>query len=170
MEQIAEIVKLFCKDIFREITIRQISKSIKKSYAYTNKEVWGLVEKGVLKEKKIGNSVVCSINISSESARALLSFNSFLEKEEYFKKNEDVKSKIAHLINESKEKGVFTAFLVKNELVLVCFDKSVFKGSELKAKIITQDEFSSFIKNSGFDNLVVYGYEKYWESIGDIYG
>lgn len=152
-----EIIKLYSKDITRELTIRQISKLIKKSYAYTNKEVWLLIKQDVLNKKIIGKSVVCSINIKNNSAKALLVFNSILEGNE--KKKNDI------LIKELKEKDALTVFLSKNKLFVVCADKSNFKN--IKANLLAKHEFISSIKNIGFDNSVIYGHEKYWELIGD---
>lgn len=157
------IIRLFCRDLTKEITIRQISKLIKKSYAYTNKKVWNLINKGVLNKKEIGRSIICSLNINNELTKALLVFNSSLEKQEY-----KLKQEIENLIKDLKEKEVYTAFLSKNRLFIVSNNKSRLK--DLKAKILTKQEFASSLKDIGLDNLIVYGFEKYWEFVGDIYG
>lgn len=160
------IIRLFCRDLTKEITIRQISKLIKKSYAYTNKEVWDLINKEVLNKKEIGKSIICSLNINNELTKALLAFNSFLEKQEYLQNKSRLKQEIERLIKDQKE--VYTIFLSNKKLFIVCYDKSLLKN--LKAKILTKQEFDSSLKNIGLDNLIVYGFEKYWEFVGDIYG
>ena len=150
------IIRLFCRDLTKELTIRQVSKLLKKSYAYTNKEVWNLIKKEVLNKKEIGKSVVCSINLNNELTRTLLAFNSALEKQAF-------KGKINIELKEA-----YTAFYSKNKLFIVCKDKSLFKN--VKAKILTKQEFISSLKDIGLDNLIIYGYEKYWEIVGDTYG
>ena len=151
------IIKLFCRDLSRELTIRQVSKLIKKSYAYTNKEVWDLVKKGVLNKKEIGKSVVCSLNLKNEMTKVLLSLNSALEKQEHLKDKEE-------LIKELKEKDAYTAFISNKKLIIISKEKISVKN----AKILDKKEFASFIKENQ-DNLIVYGFEKYWELVGDAY-
>lgn len=162
MDGAVSIINLFCRDLARELTIRQISKLIKKSYAYSNKEVWELIDKEVLNKKEIGKSVICSINLKNEMARTLLALNSTLEKQDHFKEKD-----MAEMIKPLKENNALTAFFSKNKLFVVCINKSSLKN--IKANLLTKEEFVSSIKEIGFDNLLIYGYEKYWEIIGDKY-
>lgn len=149
-----EVVKLYSKDINRELTIRQISKLIKKSYAYTNKEVWELIKTGVLNSREIGKSVVCSLNLSNDMTRALLVFGSNL-------------SHIGKELPSFVDKEVYFAFYSNKKLHVVCRDKSLLKG--VKGVIMTKEEFVDNINEIGLVNDVVYGAEKYWEKVGDIY-
>ena len=136
-----EIVKLFGRDLTRELTIRQISKLIKKSYAYTNKTVWELIKEGVLTSREIGRSVVCSLDIGNEVTRELLAFGSFLDRPK---------------LDISKFTDSYFAFSFGNKVHTV------------GPKGMSLDEFASFVKKKGIGK-VVYGFEKYWEKIGDIY-
>jgi hypothetical protein len=95
-------------------------------------------------------------------ARTLLALNSTLEKQDHFKEKD-----IADVIKPLKENNALTAFFSKNKLFVVCIDKSSLK--KIKANLLTKEEFVSSIKEIGFDNLLIYGYEKYWEIIGDEY-
>ena len=151
MDGSVSIIKLFCRDLTKELTIRQISKLLKKSYAYTNKEVWNLIKADILNKKEIGRSVVCSINLKNKTTRALLTFNSAIESKDYN-------------TAELKKNNVLTAFFSKNRLYIISNKK--FKTS---GKILTKQEFIDSVKQIGLDNDIVYGYEKYWEIIGDIY-
>ena len=150
-----EIIRLFSRDLSREITIRQVSKAIKKSYCYTNTEVWKLIKKGILNKKEIGKSVVCMLNLKNELTKSLLVFNSSIEKQASKKPIE------TGLISQLKERNAF-AFYNKNSLYIVCDDK-------FDSDVLTKQEFRSKIKEIGLDNLVIYGFEKYWELMGDIY-
>ena len=158
MNSTVEIIKLFSRDLNRELTIRKISKLIKKSYAHTNKEVWGLVKQGVLNHKEIGKSIICSINLKNDMARILLVFNSNLE---------SIDMKDVSLIESLKQADAFFAFLSKGKLFVICEDKSKVKLG--KAKILSKSEFLSSIKEIGLDNQILYGAEKYWETVGDMY-
>jgi hypothetical protein len=153
-----EVVRLFCADPSRELTIRAISQLIKKSYAYTNKEVWELISDKVLKHKEIGKSVICSLDIHNPYSQELLAFNSFSDSKA---KQKD------EIISELKKNDALFAFYSKSKLHIVCRDKSLFKG--MKAETMTKQDFIDSLKKMGLDNSVVYGYEKYWEIVGDAY-
>ena len=155
MDSEVSIVKLFCRDLAKELTIRRISQLLKKSYAFTNKEVWKVINKGVLNKKEIGKSIICSINLNNELTKALLAFNSSLEKQQKFPDK-----------SFPELKDALTAFYSKNKLYVVTEKKTPIKN----AKMLSKEEFLAQIKQIGLDNLIVYGYEKYWELIGDIYG
>ncbi|MBW2996476.1 hypothetical protein KY332_04205 [Candidatus Woesearchaeota archaeon] len=152
MQGSLSIIRLFCRDLTKELTIRQISKLIKKSYAYTNKEVWNLIKQNILNKKEIGKSIICSINLKNKKTRALLTFNSALEDHKDFN------------TIELKQNNVLTAFFSKNKLYIISDKKFKTPG-----KILTKQEFISSIKDIGLGNTPVYGYEKYWEIIGDTY-
>lgn len=136
-----EVVRLYSEDISREMTIRQISKEMGKSYAYTNGLVWKMIKEGVLKSREIGKAVVCSINISNKMAQELLAFGSFLH---------------TKLSNEKDFDDSYFAFKYGSKVISVGP-----KGMSLK-------EFSDFVKSKGHGKPV-YGFEKYWEKVGDIY-
>ena len=136
-----EIINLFCKDFSRELTIRQISKLIKKSYAYTNKEVWELINSEVLNKKEIGKSLICSLNFNKLS-KALLTYNSTI-------RSKNIETKI---LTSFKQKQILTAFYSNKKLITITSVK----------------EFYTYLKKSQ-DYEIVYGFEKYWEMAGDIY-
>ena len=151
MEAEVSVIRIFSRDLAKEITIRQISKTIGKSYAFTNQLVWGLIKKGVLNKKEIGRSVICSINLKSSLSIALLVYNSQMEKHK------------EHDVSEFKDKNALTAFINKGRLIVVSENK-------LSMKSITKREFMDSIDKIGLDNTVIYGHEKYWEMVGDRYG
>ena len=142
MDSRFSIVNLFCRDLTRELTIRQISKLIKKSYAHTNQEVWELINKGVINKKDIGKSILCSLNINNDLTKSLLVFNSMTLKME--------------VKDEWKQDDILFAFYSKNKLIVVGKNG------------ISKQDFKTMAKQ-GIDFTVVYGHEKYWELIGDIY-
>jgi len=77
----------------KDLTINQISKIIKKSYAFTNKYTHELIHKNILKKKIIGPSILCSLNYNNEETIACLVYNSIKKSSELDKKIES-KAKI----------------------------------------------------------------------------
>jgi DNA-binding IclR family transcriptional regulator len=59
---ITKILELFSKDLSLELTILQISKQAGLSYNAAHRTVQALIGKGVLNHKKIGGSIVVSLN------------------------------------------------------------------------------------------------------------
>jgi hypothetical protein len=164
MEGALDVVRLFCRDLSRQITIRQISKLIKKSYGYTNSLVWKLIESNVLNKVEIGNSLVCSLNLSNEKARTLLVIGSLLDMNSKGKEE---------IVNSLKQNDALFAFYFSKKLVVVCSDDS--RKNDLrkelgKAEVLSKAEFIVFLKQKNLDNSLIYGAEKYWEIVGDNYG
>ena len=77
------ILNLFRKNIFLEKTIREISIATKKDYPITYNSVKELESKKILNLKTIGNSKVCSLNLSYET----ISLFSLIDENESFLKN-----------------------------------------------------------------------------------
>ena len=71
-----EIIRAFSTGLNVELTINQISKLIKKSYAFTNKYTHDLIKKDVLKTKVIGSAILCSLNFDNNATIAALVYNS----------------------------------------------------------------------------------------------
>ena len=58
---------------FKEYSVRQISKLIKISYSLTHESMKSLIKKDLIKAKKIGNSLICKVNLSANSKLLALS-------------------------------------------------------------------------------------------------
>ena len=73
------VVKLFSKDIARELTIRQMSSLMKKSYFYTNTLVHSMIKERLILKKVYGHSIVCSVNEKSKVVKALIMLERAME-------------------------------------------------------------------------------------------
>lgn len=151
MEGRIDILRLYSKDISRELTIREISKQIGKSYAYTNGIVWDMIKEDIINSRNIGKAIVCSINIKNKMTQELLSFMSFVDNKDKWES--------------SCDDNVLFAFYFGKKLYAVVLGDSVVKAQKMSVL-----EFNSFVDKNGINFDVVYGSQKYWEKIGYIYG
>jgi hypothetical protein len=160
MDGIIEIIRLFSKDPAREITINQISKEIKKSYSFTNKNARQMIDEGILNKKIVGPSILCSLNCTNEMTKALLCLVSVQKKNEFISKNPS-KAAIEDIVSKTKEHSDFI-FSYENSIYIVT-DSSVEKT---KATVISKKEFS--LKKFDISKMVLlWGYDKFWELLGD---
>ncbi|MBD3310107.1 hypothetical protein GF351_02720 [Candidatus Woesearchaeota archaeon] len=161
------IIRLFFRDISRELTINQISKELKKSYAYTNKEVRKLLSENILNKKIIGPSIVCSLNLQSDKTILLLSYISAEEKEGFGLQNKAVLQKLEDIARKlASQAAVYSAFFAKkrqNSLTLVCEDEMKVRGL---VSSMTGIKFE-VVPRSGFTRpeeeiIIVHGFESFW--------
>jgi hypothetical protein len=75
------VVRLFSDDLSRELTIRQKSSLIEKSYFYTNTLVHSMVKENLLLKKVYGHSIVCSLNQDSGVVKALINLDKAISRE-----------------------------------------------------------------------------------------
>jgi len=87
-----DIIKAFSTGIGVDLTINQISKIIKKSYASTNKYTHELIEQGVLKKKVVGSAILCTLNYSSNKTIACLVFLSISDANNNSMEHENISS------------------------------------------------------------------------------
>lgn len=177
MDMDLDIVMLYSKEVFRELTIRQISKLIGKSYAYTNKEAWKLIDKGVLKKKEIGKAIVCSLDIKNRLSFELMAYGCFFlgignkrDNDDEMYDQEISDKEISDKVMHDKVRGddVLFAFIYDHDVIKV-------KISQAKVKDDTVIEISKFrellsskfLDDKGFRMVPVYGYEKFWEVVFD---
>ncbi len=86
-----------------ELTINQLSKAIKKSYAYTNKYAHEMIHEGILNKKEVGHSILCTLNFRNKNVLASLVFLSMSESD-YKGKEGIVISYRGKIINLEREK------------------------------------------------------------------
>lgn len=162
-----EIIEIFREDITRLLSINQIAKKLGKSYPYIHKKVNEFIDEGIFKTKKIGNSILCTINLQNEEARAFLIINEVLHKKKVLKNNPEIKNKLEE-IEELKEKNhIWTVIQNSNHTIIISEEKKEFKGF----KVLNKEEFQqqvfkdySLIK----DHTILYHHEEYYEIIGEI--
>lgn len=96
------IIKAF-RGFSVELTINQLSKAIKKSYAYTNKYAHEMIHEGILNKKEVGHSILCTLNFKNKKVLASLVFLSMSESD-YIGKEGIVVSYKGRIIRLSREK------------------------------------------------------------------
>ncbi|MEM4397307.1 MAG: hypothetical protein QW757_01625 [Candidatus Woesearchaeota archaeon] len=186
-----DIIEIFNRDISSFYTINQISKKLNKAYPYINNKVNSLIKEGILTKIVAGKSYLCTINLDSEKAIALLTLN------EAEKKEKEIKNKkIKNIISEIKEiKNKFSIYTI---LYYNSFNEKENEKETLKETIIFVLDYindKEAIKNSypilnkfnliffeidSFENylvknyhliskfIVLYSYEKYYEILNEI--
>lgn len=156
------IIKLFCKDFTLDYTINQISKKIKKSYAYTNKEVREFIHKGILNKKIVGPSILCSLNLKNDLTIALLVLCSAEKKQEFFADKEDLKKKLDALVFHIKQ-NVDCVMYKDKHIHIISRDHVDLPPTEFSIGVLGLDE-----DPSGFaDCVILYGFENFWRLVGD---
>ena len=116
---------------FKIYSIKEISKLIKSSYALTHESIKSLLNKKMIKAKKIGNSLACQLNLSVDSQ--LLAISSLIHSQKFLNKVrfgfviDDIKNKLNDLIyimilfgsyakgTATKKSDIDLLFVVQNE-------------------------------------------------------
>ncbi|MCM2325095.1 MAG: hypothetical protein NDI94_01410 [Candidatus Woesearchaeota archaeon] len=168
-----EIIGVFSRDITQLLSINRISKILNKAYPHINGIVNSLIKEDVLQKKQIGKSCMCSINLESSKAVALLSLVGS-------QKKEDVKKNIeSELILLQKKFRIYTIFSREKSIYFVLdhiYDSEAIKKQAKSLKRFNlvfysvQDFQSSILKTPSLvvDNVILYSSEKYYELINDI--
>ncbi|MFH2020364.1 MAG: hypothetical protein ABIJ34_03055 [archaeon] len=150
-----EIIKAFSSGIKVELTINQICKIIKKSYAFTNKYVHALAEEGIILKRAIGPSILCTLDMTSERTIACLTYLS-IEKASVFLN--DSKLNIAANLKEG-----IVAYVKQNKLHV--FSESGGSVEVEKLKVISHHLSELAGEISGLDLTHIYivkGHEAFW--------
>ncbi|HIH42964.1 TPA: hypothetical protein HA246_04935 [Candidatus Woesearchaeota archaeon] len=179
MDNYIEIISIFYKDLDREYTIRQVSKQIKKSYAYTNIRCRELIYQGILSKKVVGASILCRLNYKSDKTLGLLVLKSILEKTaelEKDKKNENEKKFVedATEVERSLKEFSDSIFFAQNKFHIICKNEMELnqKLSSLDLKhgfaVYDKNSFKQYVKQQGLQEvIIIYGFENFWRVIAD---
>jgi hypothetical protein len=160
-----DIIRLFSQKSDVELTIHQISKNLKKSYAFTNKYAHDMLKQDILKKKVVGNAILCSLNKDNEKLLGLLVMNSISKKMqfEHSLKN-DSKVELSAFIRSLDEKIVF----ISGSTITIISDKQLPVKKILGFKV-NISSYDSFIKNKGAlelsDVIVLKNHEQFWSMI-----
>ncbi|MBI2135928.1 hypothetical protein HYU06_02575 [Candidatus Woesearchaeota archaeon] len=173
MDSYIEIISIFYKNLDREYTIRQISKQIKKSYAYTNIRCRELISQAVLSKKIVGASILCKLNYKNDKALGLLILNSILEKTRELDKDKKLAEDAAEIELNIKwfSDSIFFAqnkfhILCKNELE--CNQKLSALDLKHGFAVYDKNSFKQYVKQHGLHDVVlIYGFENFWRVIAD---
>jgi hypothetical protein len=131
-----EILRAFSTDLNIELTINQISKIIKKSYAYTNKYTHELIKEDILKTKKIGSAILCSLNYDNNNTIAALVYNSIKDTPQIKK---EFKEDIVISYNGKLLKFMLNDSRFENKIAQLDFSKiRIVKGHEMFWRLIAK--------------------------------
>jgi hypothetical protein len=136
-----EIVGLF-RGLNEHYSINRISSLLNKSYPYIYKKVNFLIEEGVLTKINVGNSHLCSINLSNPKTVVLLSISDINILNSGTIKNDEILSgknikKIRELVS---SKDIRTVFYFKGKIYVVS-DKKNKKIIPKSKKVFADSEF-----------------------------
>jgi hypothetical protein len=171
-----ELIELFDKNIKASYTINQISKLLKKPYAYTHGKIKKLVEQNIIKTTSIGNSLLCVLNINDDRSIVLLTLNEIGKKKEFITQ-EKINSALVENINSIKcDFDIYTVVLnhSSNELFFVIKDnkdiskiKNALVIKKYSCHFSTLEEFKQTLVKSNLlqNHVVLYSFEKYFEII-----
>ncbi|MBR9675589.1 hypothetical protein GOV05_01120 [Candidatus Woesearchaeota archaeon] len=161
-----EIIRVFNSDILTQHSILSISKKLGKAYPHINQKINSLISQEVIRKEVRGKSYLCSLNLQSELAIALLSIDEINKKKEQTKR---IPRKILDLVNLllSTKKTKNIIYSNTNLYIITEEDtKKVFSKKKTKnAFFLTNQEFKeeifsdlSIIKNA----LILQSYEDYF--------
>ena len=170
-----EIIGIFSRDISALLSINQISKKLNKAYPYINAKVNLLIKEGVLDKTEIGRSYLCSINLGSAKAIALLSLYEANQKEKYLKKT----NLLPVLDKIRKEFNLYTIFAIEKKLYFVLdhiYDKEAIKNSyklirEFSPEFLSKQDFVNLIlQNKAVlsNKIILYSPETYYELLEEM--
>ncbi len=110
-------------ELVNEFNIRELAEKASISYDAAYRHVGALIEKRILKERRVGKAVVCSLNLSNILARKYLEKISISKAEEFLNKDVVLKNMFIELV-ESLRKAA------PNELSCVVLFGSYARGGQ----------------------------------------
>lgn len=171
-----KIIEIFNRDITLFLSINQIAKKLNKAYPHINTKVNEFIKEGIFNKVQIGRSYLCSINLESTKAVALLMLNDAIKKESFLKKQTTKFAEELNII--AREFRVYTIFLSRNKIYFVLdhiHDKEAIKitSKELRKSdlvFLSKSEFHSQIihDKSLLNKTILYSSQKYYELLNEI--
>jgi hypothetical protein len=152
------IIEALIESRDKELTIHQISKVIKKSYAFTNKYAHSLIKAKVIRKKEIGPSILCSLNFLCEMTIASLVYISMLKKTRY-----ETNERQEDAIDKYSKIGVLAHY---NEKIMLISDEKV---KDTRLRVISRQEFLSDVKSYDLSKFIVLAnHEQFWKMVAKV--
>lgn len=111
MDLDVKIVGLYDNKPDVELSIREMARRLKATYSFVYKAVERMAAEGVLAVAVKGRAKMCSLNLKSERARALLAVGSVSRKEEFVKKNRLVGELLGEFVKRMEREDVYSIIL-----------------------------------------------------------
>lgn len=120
---VTRIISVYMPELVGEFNIRELAKKAGISYDAAYRHVKVLAEKSILKEKRVGKAVVCSLNLSNIMARKYLEKISISKTEEFLKKDVVLRKLFNELVENLRK-------VAPNELLCVVLFGSYARGEQ----------------------------------------
>ncbi len=144
-----DIIGLFAEELGRELTINQISKKLKKSYASINSHARNLISKGILNKKDVGSAILCSLNYENNEVIGYLILNSM--------------SKSKNMPEKFNKDSLLCAFKLDDKTYCYSISEKI-KGCEN----FDRNNFKKIVKNNLGKIMIIKGYEVFWNLVRDV--
>jgi len=167
MDSYTEIIRAFSRDLSSEFTIRQVSKQINKSYAYTNTKCRELISQGILHKKIVGASILCRLNYANDVTIALLALSSAAEKDDKLGKAKDDAESLRKALKNSADVIILNdnKFCIIARDELECNDKlSLLK---VNADVISLEQLKQLVRDNQESIILIHGFENFWRMVSD---
>lgn len=86
-----KVIDLMSKNLEKKFTINETAKALNETYSFVNRIVNRLIKDKVIIKEKVGKAFLCSLNLENDKTIALLHLNEVTKKEEFYKKNKEIK-------------------------------------------------------------------------------
>ncbi|MFW5704541.1 MAG: nucleotidyltransferase domain-containing protein [Nanoarchaeota archaeon] len=188
-----KIIEFFLNNKNKEYTIREISKIVSSDYKIVNLATHKLIEKNILKTKKIGPSTLCYLNNSIFTTEIFLAEN---QRKEKIQKNSNLKlltKEIQSKLNvanyilllfgsfakgtQTKNSDLDLIFISNEKEKIEKQVKNIFSISPIKIDyyVFTEDEFKQMrdskernvIHEAIENNIILYSSESYYKLKND---
>lgn len=167
-----ELMQIFLSELGSSLTINQVSKEIKKSYAYTNGFVRQLIDEKIISKKIVGSAILCSLNFNSEKTIGLLALHSINNKTQFIENRSSKEiTEITKKIDLYNIPGVaYSVFTDTKKIIIIGQDKKKisehFAQKNILVDVIDKEEFQLSIKSLDIKKIIVLeGHETFWKLI-----
>lgn len=103
-----KIIELLTKK--SNLTINQIAKELKESYSFVNRTVNSMIEENIIEKNNVGHSILCTLNKNNDKTKALMNLNEVNKRDDFIKKNKELKLIIEELTLEADAIGIFGSY------------------------------------------------------------
>jgi hypothetical protein len=172
-----EIIGCFDKNITSVFSINQIASLLKRKYPYINRKVSMLLDEGILTKRVFGSAYMCSLNLENERTVLLLSQREIERKNALLREQKNLREILTRISGMKKKVTLHSVLLSKGNLVCVVEDeqcasqvKALLKGTQDSILVLDKKNFQEKLlsTNIAFDHTILYGYEKYYEMLGEM--
>jgi hypothetical protein len=173
------LIELFDKNVKASYTINQISKLLKKPYAYTHAKIKKSADDNVIKIRTIGRSSLCSLNLREDKAVVLLILNEIKKKKQFASFEKANQALIENTDSIRFNFDIYTVVLDKSADKLIFVLRNAQDSEKIKKSLVIKkypavfmslEQFrQSILKSEILQNhIVLCSFEKYFEILQSV--